>query len=90
MKKFATLIAAAALPAMMWAQGWPANYGGVMLQGFYWDSYGETSWLSLEADVDNLAEAFDLVWIPQSANCGGQSMGYNPKHWFEHYDSSFG
>ncbi len=90
MKKFATLIAAAALPAMMWAQGWPANYGGVMLQGFYWDSYGETSWLSLEADVDNLAEAFDLVWIPQSGNCGGQSMGYNPKHWFDNYDSSFG
>ena len=20
------------------AQGWPANYDGVMLQGFYWDS----------------------------------------------------
>ena len=90
MKKFTTLIAALALPTMMWAQGWPANYGGVMLQGFYWDSYGETSWLSLEADVDNLAEAFDLVWIPQSANCGGQSMGYNPKHWFDNYDSSFG
>lgn len=24
------------------AQGWPANYGGVMLQGFFWDSYKET------------------------------------------------
>lgn len=23
------------------AQGWPANYGGVMLQGFFWDSYKE-------------------------------------------------
>ena len=21
------------------AVGWPANYEGVMLQGFYWDSY---------------------------------------------------
>lgn len=21
------------------AQGWPANYGGVMMQGFFWDSY---------------------------------------------------
>lgn len=25
------------------AQGWPANYGGVMLQGFFWDSY-RTNW----------------------------------------------
>ena len=24
------------------AQGWPASYGGVMLQGFFWDSYKET------------------------------------------------
>lgn len=24
------------------AQGWPANYEGVMLQGFAWDSYGKT------------------------------------------------
>ena len=26
------------------AQGWPQNYGGVMLQGFYWDSYDDTQW----------------------------------------------
>lgn len=24
------------------AQGWPANYGGVMLQGFFWDSWTST------------------------------------------------
>lgn len=24
------------------AQGWPANYGGVMLQGFFWDSWTPT------------------------------------------------
>ena len=27
------------LPLTSLAQGWPANYGGVMLQGFFWDSY---------------------------------------------------
>ncbi len=90
MKKILSMVAVLMLPLAMWAQGWPANYGGVMLQGFYWDSYSETSWLSLEAQVEDLADAFDLVWIPQSANCGGQSMGYNPKYWFTNYDSSFG
>ena len=30
------------LPLTTLAQGWPANYGGVMLQGFFWDSYKET------------------------------------------------
>lgn len=24
--------------------GWPAHYGGVMLQGFYWGSFDESSW----------------------------------------------
>jgi alpha-amylase len=26
------------------AQGWPENYKGVMLQGFYWDSYDDSQW----------------------------------------------
>lgn len=30
------------MPLTTLAQGWPANYGGVMLQGFFWDSYKET------------------------------------------------
>ena len=31
------------------AQGcWPENYGGVMLQGFYWDSFSDTKWTKLE------------------------------------------
>ena len=29
------------------AQGWPEDYDGVMLQGFYWDSYTETAWATL-------------------------------------------
>ncbi|MBR1449883.1 MAG: starch-binding protein [Prevotella sp.] len=72
------------------AQGWPSGYGGVMLQGFYWDSYSDSQWSTLEKQVDNLSTTFDLVWIPQSANCGGQSMGYDDLYWFSNYNSSFG
>jgi len=35
MMSFAMLVCAVAMNA----QGWPANYGGVMLQGFFWDSF---------------------------------------------------
>ena len=72
------------------AQGWPENYSGVMLQGFYWDGYADAQWSLLEKQSDNLATTFDLVWIPQSANCGGQSMGYDDLYWFSNYNSSFG
>ena len=70
--------------------GWPANYGGVMLQAFYWDGFADAQWNTLKGQVDNLATTFDLVWIPQSANCGGQSMGYDDLYWFSNYNSSFG
>ena len=80
-----------ALPLMMLAQGWPSNYGGVMLQGFYWDSYGPTKWTRLTAQADELAQYFDLVWIPQSARAkNSTSMGYDPLYWFTNYNSSFG
>ena len=58
-----------------WSQGWPSQYGGVMLQAFYWDSFNDTQWALLESQADELAGTFDLVWLPQSGNCGGQSMG---------------
>ena len=74
----------------MAAEGWPANYNGVMLQGFYWDGYADAQWSRLEKQVDNLSTTFDLIWIPQSANCGGQSMGYDDLYWFSNYNSSFG
>ena len=72
------------------AQGWPESYGGVMLQGFYWDSYKDTRWALLEQQAYDLASSFDLVWIPQSGNCGAQSMGYDDLWWFNNYNSSFG
>lgn len=44
MKKiYFTLIALLASINML-AQGWPANYSGVMLQGFSWDSYDYSQW----------------------------------------------
>lgn len=74
---------------MAHAQGWPANYGGVMLQGFYWDSFTDSKWAALEKQSDELARYFSLIWIPQSGNCGGTSMGYNPKYYFDQ-NSTFG
>ena len=82
------IICIAAIAAM--AQGWPKDYGGVMLQGFYWDSFADSQWTRLERQANDLAKVFDLVWIPQSANCGGQSMGYDDLYWFTNYNSSFG
>ena len=72
------------------AIGWPAEYGGVMLQAFYWDSYSDSQWSLLEQQADQLATTFDLVWLPQSGNCGGTSMGYDDLYWFSNYNSSFG
>ena len=72
------------------AQGWEANYSGVMLQGFYWDSYTATKWTKLEKQADELARYFDLVWIPQSGYCGSKdNMGYMPVYYFRQ-ESSFG
>ncbi|MBQ8046725.1 MAG: starch-binding protein [Prevotella sp.] len=73
------------------AQGWPTQYDGVMLQGFYWDSYTDTQWNNLEAQADELAEYFDLIWVPNSAYAGSltMNMGYHPVYWFDH-KSAFG
>lgn len=72
------------------AEGWPAQYGGVMLQGFYWDSYTDTQWSYLESQSDELARYFSLIWVPQSGYCnGGNNMGYTPVYYFRQ-DSSFG
>ena len=67
MRRTSTLLAALCLAMTMFAQGWKANYGGVMLQGFYWDSYQDTKWTNLEAQAKELSDYFDLVWLPQSA-----------------------
>ena len=75
----------------VYAQGWPANYGGVMLQGFYWNSYDDTNWTNLKSQVNDFADNFSLVWLPQSGKCLGnsQTMGYKPYYYFNQ-NSSFG
>ena len=88
-KLYSTLILSLVTVVTM-AQGWPKDYNGVMLQGFYWNSFADTQWTRLEKQADDLSKVFDLVWIPQSANCGGMSMGYDDLYWFENYNSSFG
>ena len=89
MKKILTSIAALTLPLLLWAQGWPAGYGGVMLQSFRWNSFSDTRWANLESQADELAQYFDLVWLPQSGNAGGGSMGYDPLYFFNQ-NSAFG
>lgn len=81
---------------MAFAQGWPANYKGVMLQGFAWDSYNETSWSQLTQQSDELSRYFSLIWIPNSGTTSSfhhdpssQSMGYDPCFWLQH-NSCFG
>ena len=96
MKKLMISLMALMTSLTTMAQGWPANYEGVMLQGFYWDSYNESKWTVLQSQADELAQYFKLVWIPQSGNCKGQSMGYDDYWWFPgnnngtSYNSSFG
>ncbi len=90
MKKFLISSLVVMLPLLSLAQGWPSKYDGVMLQGFYWDSFNESRWAKLESQADELAEFFKLVWVPQSGNCGGTSMGYDDLYWFNNYSSSFG
>ena len=90
MKRFYTMLLSLAFALTMSAQGWPEQYNGVMLQAFYWDSFEDTNWNVLRVQADELSQYFDLVWIPQSANCGGTSMGYDDLYWFTNYNSSFG
>ena len=91
MKKiYFTLIALLASMNML-AQGWPANYNGVMLQGFSWDSYDYSQWTVLEKQADDMKGFIDLVWLPQSGKCieATQVMGYKPYYYFNQ-NSSFG
>lgn len=78
------------LPLGAMAQGWPANYGGVMLQGFYWDGYKDTQWSNFTSQADELSKYFNLIWVPQSGWCKSTSnMGYYPIYWFDQ-KSAFG
>ena len=94
MKKFLKVILIASLFSVavprVWAQGWEENYEGVMLQGFYWDSFSDTKWTNLTSQANELSAYFDLIWIPNSCTSSNYtSMGYDPVYWFKH-ECSFG
>lgn len=73
------------------AIGWPANYEGVMLQGFYWDSWNVTGWSKLEAKADELSESFKLIWVPNSAKpASNPGNGYDPVYWFTNHNTCWG
>lgn len=91
MKKIYLTLIALIAAIMASAQGWPANYNGVMLQGFSWNAYDYAQWKVLEAQTSEMKGYIDLVWIPQSGKCAEtvQVMGYKPYYYFNH-NSSFG
>ena len=91
MKKIYSTLVALLATANMFAQGWPANYSGVMLQGFSWDSYDYSQWSILEKQADDMKGFIDLVWLPQSGKCieTTKVMGYKPYYYFNQ-NSSFG
>ena len=91
MKKIYLTLIALLASINMFAQGWPANYSGVMLQGFSWDAYDYSQWTVLEKQADDMKGFIDLVWLPQSGKCieTTQVMGYKPYYYFNQ-NSSFG
>ncbi len=101
MKKLFTTVLAFMAAVCVMAQGWPENYGGVMLQGFYWDYYDDTdwgTWSALEGQADDLEGYIDLIWVPNSGQVKteqwnipehNRDMGYMPMYWLQH-NSCFG
>lgn len=91
MKQLSTLfLFLISFPVSIMAQGWPSAYDGVMLQGFYWDSFSQSAWTQLEKQTGDFKGYFDLVWVPQSGKClNSRSMGYDPYYYFDQ-NSSFG
>lgn len=69
MKKILTAAFCAAMASPALAQGWPTGYEGVILQGFYWDSYSDSQWKNLEKQAPELGSYFSLLWVPQSGKC---------------------
>ncbi len=73
---------------------WPENFEGVMLQGFYWDSYNgtnNTKWTTLTQNADELSKYFKLIWVPNGAKAAtSPSNGYDPVYWFSNYNTCWG
>lgn len=60
------------LPIVAQAQGWPAGYGGVMLQGFFWDSWtqyplhspygGNSNWMYTQSNDATAQQIPGYTW----------------------------
>lgn len=81
-------------PSQIGVVGVPSEYEGVMLQGFYWNSYTNTEFsrtkyidLLNSGLVDEMGANFDLVWMPPSGQGGG--TGYYTKC-YSNLDSDWG
>ncbi len=78
-----SLLATSTVLSVGAAVGWPSQHEGVVLQGFYWDSFVDSKWSNLESQADELSDYFNLIWIPNSGMCGtSDNMGYMPQYWF--------
>lgn len=93
MKKIITVLMASAFFLLkgisLQAQA-PAQCQDVMLQAFYWDSYSDSKWTTLQVQSPEIGSNFSLVWLPPSGNCQStNSMGYAPIWWFDQ-NSAFG
>lgn len=81
-------------PSQFGKYGVPSEYEGVMLQGFYWNSYNGTKygrtkyidWLN-NGWASEVGRTFDLVWLPPSGMGGG--TGYYTKT-YSNLDSDWG
>jgi len=79
-------------PSEIGAVGVPAEYEGVMLQAFYWESqklttFSRTKYIDLIGMADDIGSTFDLVWMPPSGMGGG--VGYYTKQ-YSNLDSDWG
>ncbi len=84
-RQFLLPLAVALLPLLSLAQGWPANYGGVMLQGFYWDSFQLDYASMLDAGWNSSDEYWEVprtTWsVLNSGNVKGQITPYIDLIW---------
>ena len=69
MKKHLLLLTIATLPLFCQAQGWPDNYGGVMLQAFSWNSFGDTKWKNLTTTFMDIRCLFKESFLYFSRYC---------------------
>lgn len=67
----------------------PSQCTDVMLQAFYWDSntdkgFGNTQWNTLNGQVDEIAQSFQMVWLPPSGYPNAftsSKLGYIPQRY---------